>query len=50
MSLRRDSIVITGGAAVAQWIRLRLPSWRPGLESQALINLNLNCDMLEKRK
>ena len=23
------------GAAIAQWIRLRLPSWRPGFESQA---------------
>ena len=26
---------ITGGAAIAQWIRLRLPSCRPGFKSQA---------------
>ena len=26
---------LCGGAAIAQWIRLRLPSCRPGFESQA---------------
>ena len=28
-------IILPGGAAIAQWIRLRLPSCRPGFESQA---------------
>ena len=27
--------IVLGGAAVAQWIRLRLPSCRPGFKSQA---------------
>ena len=27
--------ILAWGAAIAQWIRLRLPSCRPGLESQA---------------
>ena len=29
-------IIHLRGAAIAQWIRLRLPSYRPGFESQAL--------------
>ena len=41
-----------GGAAVAQWIRSRLPSCRPGFDSQAhhLRFFNLNCNMLKRRK
>ena len=38
------------GATVAQWNRLRLQSCHPGFESQAFIKLNLNCDMLKRRK
>ena len=40
------------GAAVAQWIRLRLPSCRLGLNPKHTtyafinLNLNLNCDVL----
>ena len=30
-----ETIERGGGAAIAQWIRLRLPSCRPGFESQA---------------
>ena len=47
---------VEGGAAVAQWIRSRLPSCRPGFESQAHhlcffnLNLNLNCNVLKRRK
>ena len=33
--IRIISITHTWGAAIAQWIRLRLPSRRPGFESQA---------------
>ena len=33
--LLRDKILCTWGAAKAQWIRLHLPSYRPGFESQA---------------
>ena len=43
---------LSGGATVAQWIRLRLPSCHPGFKSQAqhLTFINLNCDMLNRRK
>ena len=41
--------VLSGGAAVAQWIRLRLPSCRPGSNPKhtiyTFIKLYLNCDM-----
>ena len=45
-------ICFLGGAAVAQWIRLHLPSCRPGFDSQAhhLRLFNLNCNMLKGRK
>ena len=44
-----------GGAAVAQWVRLRLQSCRPPGSNPkhtiyAFINLNLNYDMLKRRK
>ena len=44
------------GAAVAQWIRLRIPFCRPGSNSKYTIyafmnlNLNLNCGVLKRRK
>ena len=42
------------GADKAQWIRLRLPSCPQGLNPKhtiyAFINLNLNCEMLKRRK
>ena len=43
------------GAAVAQWIRLRLPSCRLGLNPKHTtyafinLNLNLNCDVLKRQ-
>ena len=42
------------GAAIAQWIHVRLPSCRPGFESQAhllhFINIYLNCVMRKRQK
>ena len=43
--------IIIKGDAIAQWIRLLLPSCHPGFESQALVNVYLNCVMeMEKTK
>ena len=42
------------GAAIAQWIRLRLPSYHPGFESQAhylcFYHFILICVMWKRRK
>ena len=46
------------GAAIAQWIRLRLPSCRPGFESQAhhlcffnlYLSFELECEKNENKQ
>ena len=47
-----------GGAAIAQWIRLHLPSCRPGFESQAhhlcffnlYLSFELECEKNENKQ